>query len=147
MQIPEAITAYVKIKQSFHRMEELLECDEMAPVDTETLGVAKDGETTLSIVNGTFVWDLEKTAEQLEKEKKKKEDDKKIKEKEDLKKAKDDAKKNKAEDESDPARSVPALCQHSLPAQNVSKASALVHPDILIITPDSIICFVLTCRS
>jgi len=96
-QIPEAITAYVRIKQSFRRMEELLECEEMAPVDTETLGDAKHGETTLLITNGTFVWDLEKTAEQLEKEKKQKDEEKEKQKQEDKKKDKDDVHDKKKE--------------------------------------------------
>jgi len=107
-QIPEAITAYVRIKQSFRRMEELLECEEMAPVDTETLGDAKHGETTLLITNGTFVWDLEKTAEQLEKEKKQKDEEKEKKKQEDKKKEKDDVKNKKKEYTSDNAGSLTA---------------------------------------
>ena len=52
-------------------MQELLECDEIEPVNIGHDFVAA-GEPVLSISNGTFVWDLEKTPEQLEEEQKKK---------------------------------------------------------------------------
>ena len=84
MQIPEAINAYVVIQTSFVRMQELLESEEIAPVDVRPVQALQEGEPVLSIANGSFVWELEKTPEQLEKEAKKKAEEakKKAKEKE-----------------------------------------------------------------
>ena len=98
MQIPEAISAYARIKESFRRMQDLLECEEMVPVTIRDINDIKNGEPVISIANGRFVWDLEKTPEQLEKEAKKKEAEKVKKEKDDAKKNKDDAAKKKKAD-------------------------------------------------
>lgn len=44
MQIPEAISAYARIKESFRRLQELLECEEMEPVDIMQLQDVRPGE-------------------------------------------------------------------------------------------------------
>jgi len=88
MQIPEAITAWARIKESFRRMQELLECEEIESVEVKNLADLGPDEPVLAIRQGKFVWELEKTPEQLEKEAKKKEEEKKKKEKEDAKKKK-----------------------------------------------------------
>jgi len=96
MQIPEAISAYARIKESFRRMQELLECDEMEPVALLEAPGGLPGDTVMSITNGKFVWELEKTAAELEEEAKKKELEKKQKARENARKKKQD--KDKADD-------------------------------------------------
>jgi ABC-type multidrug transport system fused ATPase/permease subunit len=95
MQIPEALSAYARIKESFRRMQELLESEDIEPVALLEGHGGQMGDTVMSITNGKFVWELEKTPEQLAEEAKKKEVEKKKKEVEKKKQAREDAKKKK----------------------------------------------------
>jgi ABC-type multidrug transport system fused ATPase/permease subunit len=95
MQIPEALSAYARIKESFRRMQELLESEDIQPVSLLEDHGGQKGDTVMSITNGKFVWELEKTPEQLVEEDKKKEVEKKKKQVEKKKKEREDAKKKK----------------------------------------------------
>jgi len=68
MQLPQGIESAIKVNTSIGRLRRLLEAEEAKNLQIEVTPAPPLGQTILSISNGKFAWELEKTPEELAEE-------------------------------------------------------------------------------